>query len=284
MYSALSPGCVGVRVENLSQRISAAKRHGFAGVDIDVFEIADLVDSQGADAVRGQFEDAEIIACGWGLPVDWRSTDENWKRDLVTFPRLAKAAAAIGCFRCATWVGPASNERDFDENLKYHVERFKPIAEILGEHGHRLGLEFIGPKTLRVNAKYPFVHDMPGMLDMTSKIGDNVGLLLDCWHLYTSHGRPSDVAKLQETDVVYVHVNDAPRGIPIDELVDNVRGMPGETGVIDIAGFLDALRSIGYSGPVVPEPFKKQLADLPDDDARLSATAESMQKIFATLA
>jgi sugar phosphate isomerase/epimerase len=282
MYSALSPGCVNVRVENLSQRIAAAKNHGFAGVDIDVFEVANIVDADGADSITQQFEEANVIACGWGLPTDWRSSDENWKRDLAVLPRLAKAAAAIGCFRCATWVGPASNERPFDENLKHHIERFKPIAEILGENGHRLGLEFIGPKTLRANAKYPFVHDMPGMLDMTSQIGDNVGLLLDCWHLYTSHGKASDVAKLNETDVVYVHVNDAPSG-PIDELVDNVRCMPGETGVIDIAGFLAALKSIGYSGPVVPEPFKKELADLPDDAARLDLTAASMRKIFAAL-
>jgi len=91
------------------------------------------------------------------------------------------------------------------------------------------------------------------------------------------------VARLQETDVVYVHVNDAPTGIPVDEQIDHTRGMPGETGVIDIAGFLEALKSIGYSGPVVPEPFKKELADLPDDAARLEATAASMRKIFATL-
>jgi len=283
MYIALSPGCVGVKVEGLAQRIAAAKDFGFAGVDIDIFEIADLVDTQGADAVRAHFEDAEVIACGWGMPVDWRSSEENWKRDLETLPRLAKAAAAIGCFRTATWIMPASNDRPFDENLAFHIERFKPIAEIIGEHGHRVGLEFIGPKTIRTKFEYSFIHDMPGMLDMAVQIGDNVGLLLDAWHLYTSHGHVSDIAKLQETDVVYVHVNDAPAGIPVDEQVDNVRCLPGETGVIDIAGFLDALRSIGYSGPVVPEPFKKELADLPDDAARLEATAESMRKIFATL-
>ena len=283
MYIALSPGCVGVRSENLAGRIAAAKNYGFAGVDIDINEIATLVDTQGADSVRAQFEEAEVIACGWGLPVAWSGSEEDWKRDLLALPRLAKAAAEIGCFRVATWIMPCSNDRAFDENLAFHIERFKPIAEILGEHGHRLGLEFIGPKTIRNNFKYSFVHDMPGMLDMTSKIGDNVGLLLDCWHLYTSHGRASDVAKLEETDVVYVHVNDAPAGIAIDEQQDNVRCMPGETGVIDIAGSLDALKSIGYSGPVIAEPFKKELGDLPDDAARLQATADSMKKIFSTL-
>ncbi len=31
------------------------------------------------------------------------------------------------------------------------------------------------------------------------------------------------------------------------------------------------------------EPFKKELADLPDDKARLETIAASMKKIFATL-
>ena len=280
MYIALNPGVIGVRVSNLAERIAAAKDYGFAGVDIDTAEIADLVESKGGEWVREQFESAEIIASGWGLPVDWRGSEENWRNDLEKLPRLAKAAAEIGCYRCATWVMPASNDRELEENIQFHIDRFKPIAEILGEHGHRLGLEFIGPKTLRDQFKYPFIYTMADMLELGAKIGGNVGLLLDVWHLYTSHGTNADVEALNETDVVYVHVNDGPLGIPVDEQQDGVRGMPGETGLIDIAGFLKALHAIGYSGPVVAEPFKKELADLPSDAARLEATAASMKKIF----
>ena len=39
-----------------------------------------------------------------------------------------------------------------------------------------------------------------------------------------------------------------------------MRRLPGATGVIDIAGFLQTLREIGYDGPVTPEPFEKRLA------------------------
>ena len=68
--------------------------------------------------------------------------------------------------------------------------------------------------------------------------------------------------------------------MPVDEQVDNVRALPGETGVIDIAGFLQALRTIGYDGPVVPEPFKKELNDLPSDDDRLEVVGSAMTAIF----
>jgi sugar phosphate isomerase/epimerase len=66
----------------------------------------------------------------------------------------------------------------------------------------------------------------------------------------------------------------------MDDYVDNQRGLPGETGVIDIAGFLRALDEIGYEGPVTPEPFKDELKELPDDADRLRAVGDCMRKIF----
>src|SRR5262249_20132695 len=145
---------------------------------------------------------------------------------------------------------PCSNDRDYEENWRFHVERFTPIARILAEHGCTLGLEFIGPKTLRDSQKYPFVHTLPKMIELGQAIGPNVGLLLDCWHWYTSHGTVEEIRALKPEQVVYVHVNDAPAGVDIDAQVDNVRALPGETGVIDIVGFLQALRHIGYDGSV----------------------------------
>jgi sugar phosphate isomerase/epimerase len=281
MYSALSPGCISVRTDSLAQRIAAAKKYGFGGVEIDVFEIADMIDASDAEAVKSQFIDADIIAAGWGLPTDFRGSEENWQRDLKVLGRLAKAAAAVDSFRTFTWISPASNDRDLESNTKFHIERLTPVAEILGEHGVRFGMEFIGPKTIRASHKFEFVSTMAGMLELARKIGPNVGLLVDCWHLYTSHGAMSDIEKLDEADVVYVHVNDAPAGIPIDEQIDNRRDLPGATGVIDIAGFLGALKKIGYSGPVVAEPFKDELKSLADDEARLDVVAKSMHKVFS---
>lgn len=161
--------------------------------------------------------------------------------------------------------------------------RFAPIAQILADNGCSLGLEFIGPKTLREGHAYPFIYTMPEMLAMGRDIGPNVGLLLDCWHWHTSHGTQSDLLALRPEQVVYVHVNDAPSGIAIDEQLDGVRCLPGETGEIDIAAFLQALRQIGYDGPVAPEPFKKELADLPSDQARLKTVGAAMQQIFRHL-
>ena len=131
----------------------------------------------------------------------------------------------------------------------------------LAHEGVHLGLEFIGPKTLRDSQKYPFVHTMAQMLGMAQQIGPNVGLLLDCWHWHTSHGTVDELHNLTAEQVVYVHVNDAPAGVPTDEQVDSVRALPGETGVIDIVGFLQALqthrlRRPGDGGTLLESPAR----------------------------
>jgi sugar phosphate isomerase/epimerase len=231
--------------------------------------------------VKKLFADARIRPAAFGLPVDWRTSEENWRRDLEKLPRLGKAAASVGIDRCATWVMPCSNERAMDENRTFHVERFKPIADVLAQHRIRLGLEFIGPRTLRESQKYPFIHTMGEMLALGRDIAPNVGILLDCWHWYTSRGTLEEIRALKPEQVVYVHVNDAPRGVEIDQQIDNVRDLPGATGVIDIAGFLRALEEIGYDGPVTPEPFKKELANLPSDEERLKTVGAAMDDIFA---
>ena len=107
---------------------------------------------------------------------------------------------------------PFSDELPFKENFDLHVKRVKAVASILNEYNCVLGVEFIAPKTLRLGRKYEFIHDMKGMLDLLEAVGaDNVGLLLDSWHWYTSHGTIDQILELKGDDVVYVHINDLRR-------------------------------------------------------------------------
>jgi sugar phosphate isomerase/epimerase len=280
MYKALSPGAIQVRAGSLTEAIAAAKLGGFQGVEVSANEIADLSNGQGVDAVRALFTDSGIRPAAFGLPVDWNGSEDAWRSGLEQLGRQAAAAAAVGCRRTATWIPSYSDTRPFAENRAFHIARFKPIAEILAAHDILLGLEFIGTYTLRAGKPYPFIYELEPMLDLGAAIGPNVGLLLDCWHWYTAHGTLEQLRKLKPEQVAYVHVNDAPPGVEIDEQLDWVRGLPGETGVIDIAGFLQALQSIGYDGPITPEPFKQSLGELPSDAERLRAVGESMDRVF----
>ena len=88
------------------------------------------------------------------------------------------------------------------------------------------------------------------MLDLCEAVGENTGLLLDAYHWWTSLGVVDDLLRLENRQVVYVHINDGQPGLAVDEQLDLVRTLPGETGKVDIGAFLNALRKINYDGPV----------------------------------
>jgi sugar phosphate isomerase/epimerase len=280
VYSSVAMGAIGVKAGSLDKEIALASAAGFAGVHFNIRELADLIDAEGAEAVRSRFADANVVPAGWGIPAGWNGDVEEWRHLVAEVPRLADAAAAVGARRTATWIWSGSDERAFDENRAFHVERLTPISAALAERGVSLGLEFLGPKTLRDRFRHPFVSRSGEMVTMCGDIGPNVGLLLDCWHWYTAHETADDLRALRRDDVVVVHVNDAPRGVPIDEQLDNKRALPGATGVIDIVTFLSVLRAIGYQGPVMAEPMQCGLDALPSDEERLKATRSAIRDVF----
>lgn len=270
MFRSLSPGAIGIRA-NTIEGLELAKAADYQGLDINMGEVAKMVEENSADYVKKLFSDAGMKMGAWGLPVNWRGPEEEYKKGLEGLEKSAKIAQAVGCNRLSTWILPFSENKPFKENFEFLVQRFRPIGEILAKYGCSLGLEFIGPKTMRVGKKYEFIYTMGGMLELCDAIGTgNMGLLLDAWHWYTSHGALDELKKLKPENVIHVHINDAPVGVPIDEQIDNVRRLPGETGVIDLVGFLKCLNEVGYQGPVTPEPFSDKVKGLaPLDAAKL---------------
>jgi len=258
MYRNLSPGAVGIS-GSPAELADLATRVGFQGIDYLGGDAA---------ALKTLFDDHGLHMGVMGLPLECRRDQDAFDQGMTALPAAAAAAAEAGCTRCATWLMPCSDSLTYVDNFRLHVDRLRPAARILQDHGIRLGLEYVAPKTSRDGHAYDFIHTLPQLLELCGAIGTgNMGLLLDSWHWYTAHESVEDLKRLDNSLVVQVHVNDAPAGIPIDRQVDNVRGLPGETGVIDIAGFLGALKAMGYDGPITPEPFSAKLPTMSRDDA-----------------
>jgi sugar phosphate isomerase/epimerase len=238
MFTSLNTGALGFSAP-LDEALSLARTNGFEGLDLPLGELLQLAERTSVRDVRERFRAAGVRPGGWGPPVDFRQDEETYRAGLVTLPRYAALAHALGSSWCATWIRPYSDELEYDANMEHHVRRLRPIAQILADHSCRFGLEFVGPRTARSGHRYEFIHTIDGALELGERIGTgNTGLLLDCWHWYTSHATREDLARLRADQVVYVHVNDAPPGRDVDEQIDDQRLLPGSSGVIDVAGFL----------------------------------------------
>ena len=279
MFKSLSCSNIGVRA-SLAESLALAQKYGFEGVDFNISEATNLAKQEGVDSVHRMFSESGVRPGSFSLPLDFRKDTAAWRSGMDALPGRAKVAADLGATASSTWLLPASDELSFAENMRWHIKRLRPAARILADNGIRLGLEFVGPATQRAGHHFNFVYSLDGMLGLCYAIGgDNVGLLLDAYHWYTSHGILDDLAKLSTSDVVVVHVNDALPGIPIDELPDTQRTLPGETGVIDLVGFMQALAGIGYDGPVIIEPFSQRLREMPPDGA-VQATKVALDELW----
>ena len=281
MFKNLNTGAIGIRDKSLAESIELAAATGFAGIDFNIREAAAVVDDHGLDYVRDLFARHGVLPGQWGLPVAWNQ--DRWQEDLAELPRLAALGAALGCTRTATWCPSWSDTLDYSDNVQWHVARYRPIAEILKDHGCSLGIEFLGPRHLWASHPYRFISSMGEMLALANDIGTgNVGLLLDAYHLYTAGDEIDALDMLAPGDVIVVHINDAPAGIAREEQADLVRCLPLETGVIDLAGFMRKLAALGYAGPVTTEPFSARLNAIAAEDPVAAAreVSQAMDRLW----
>ena len=279
MFTSLNPNTLSITA-SLDEGLRLARAYGFEGLDLPMSEVAALAERGSAQQVKDRFAAAGVRPGAWSLPLDFRRDEATYREGLSALPRYAALARELGSPWCYTVVMPFSDELEFAANMERHVQRLRPIAQALAEQDCRLGLEFIGPKTLRAAHTHEFIYTIDGALDLAARIGTgNVGLLLDSFHWYTAHGTLDELRRLSAAQVVYVHVNDAVAGRGPDEQLDLVRMLPGASGVIDLAGFMQALDAMGYAGPVVVEPFSDEVKALAPDE-RVRVAAQSLQTLW----
>lgn len=273
---SLNPFAVGVSLTQ-EEMIDKALEYGFEAIL--------PVPAQLADMEAGVREDflAKMKAhnLGWdaaGNPVDFRKDATLFKEGMASLPRLAEALQKSGVKRMSTWIMPTHQELTYMENFKQHASRLKEITGVLQDFDIKLGLEYVGPKTLTSLHKYPFLSSMKEAFELIHEINvPNIGIQLDSFHWYCAEETVKDIESLTNEQIVTCDLNDATAGRTVAEQIDGERELPGDSGVIDLKGFVQALKKIGYDGPVRAEPFNAKLNNM-DDAAALAATAKAMKR------
>jgi sugar phosphate isomerase/epimerase len=275
----LACGMIGVKADG-REAIELAQQYGFESVAPSPSFLAKLSD----DEMQKLLANMKAKRLTWGaagLPVNFRSDESTF---LSGMKRLAEFTAPLqraGASRVGTWLTPAHSSLTYSANFRLHVVRLREVGKVLADHGQRLGIEYVGPKTSWSAGRHPFIHTMAEARKLLAEINQpNVGLMLDSWHWYTAHETEADLLALSGREVIACHLNDAPAGVHVDEQVDGKRDLPCATGVIDLKTFLGALVKIGYDGPICAEPFNKKLSAMPKDEA-LRTVAAAMKTAVA---
>ena len=141
---------------------------------------------------------------------------------------------------------PSQEDEVFDDC----VRMLKKLAPIANDYGIRMSFELVGFPRSSVRS-IEFANRIVSAVD-----ADNVGLVLDAYNIYLNKGQNDfdEIRKLPTDKIFSIHMNSAD-DVPERERGQDKRCFPNK-GVVDIDGFLSALKSIGYEGMVSIETFR----------------------------
>jgi sugar phosphate isomerase/epimerase len=280
-YAILSLGRLGFHA-SFPESVELAAKHGFEGLDPDGNYFASLSNDD-LGRLLDDLQKRKLKFGAAGLPVEFRKDSDTFHADLKKLPAAAAVLKKASVWRVNTWIMPCSDELTYLQNFRQHAERLRLCAQVLADHGQKLGLEYVSPRTLWRSERHPFIHTMSEMKELLASIGtNNLGIQLDSWHWFNAEETAQDILTLRGQDVITVDLNDAPTGLTLDQYHDDHRELPAATGVIPVKQFLDALAQIGYDGPIQAEPFNAVLRALPIEQACAEASA-AMKKAFGLM-
>ncbi len=301
MFLSLAPWATARGVGWPDQARLAAKV-GFKGIDWAWGPVREA----GVDATRALLAELRIHPTIVNMPGPNVLTvdDAAFKASLKQLDEDTAFAAAIGCTRFQRTLGATTpGGRPKDEHWKIVTGRLAAVSDIMVKHKVHVSLEFLGPMVFRMaraggpgrrggeppvpNAPpppppappVPFVWSLAETLRLCEASGPNIGITLDAWHWHHSEGTVADILSTPRERIVHVHVSDA-RAMPPADVQDNMRLLPGE-GVMDLVGFFQALRTIGWTGGVACETIGARLDNIaPEEQARLglASTTAVMQR------
>lgn len=278
MKISLMPGTVGINV-NTYELLDLAIKNKFESIyplindlkKMSTMELSDYLDKMESNSISF---DVSI------LPVDFSQTDSVFNNGIKVLKDYCKVMRKIDSVGFCRWIMPTSNNLTYLKNFKIHKERLKECAKIIGDNDMKLGLEFVGPKTLMARDQFSFIRTINELRELISEIDErNVGYQLDTFHLYCANHSIEDLRFLNKDDIIMCQLNDAVNGRTRDEQIDLERNLPGKTGLIDTAPFLNFLQEVGYDRTVSAEPFNKDLNKMNNEEAA-KITYDSIKNSF----
>lgn len=262
---------------NVLELMKPAAKMGYESIALPCEEIVSMQQNL-RKQLASQATDLGLEWGSAGLPLQFRNSKEEYDKDLARLPQHARAMADVGITRIGTWIMPSRNDMDYAQNMEFHAERLRPAAQIMADHGVRLGLEYVGPKTLRDSRRFSFIQNGRQLKDLIDLIAvRGTGVILDSFHWYTAEESSEDLRIWTNDDIVAVDLNDADRNLGPQAQIDGNRELPGATGVIDLKAFVEFLKQESYNGPVRAEPFNATLSAMSNELA-MQATLDAMRK------
>jgi 2-keto-myo-inositol isomerase len=187
---------------------------------------------------------------------------------------LCEIASAIGCPMIVTVPSPTESrwELPWSDVVAEYVKVLQDLSEIAAPFGVRLSFEFLG-------FGWCTVRTPRGAFEIVQQVDrPNVGMTVDCAHLYAGGGLLDELDALDPAKVFAFHLDDVEDTCK-EAITDNTRVFPG-LGVMPLDDMVARMSRIGYDDTCSIELFRPEYWEL--DPLEVAKTAR--QAALAILA
>ncbi len=252
---------------SLAERLTVAARAGFSAVALAPEELRRTREAGGdvnelIDAVRRH----ELTVTELEPLRGWEASDEPSADELLIY----ELADALGAARVNTIQMAGA-----DADLAVVAERLAAVAERASAHGLTIAFE------PRANSAVDSPAAAAALVTAAGR-ASNLRITLDAYHFHRAGLGPEALDELDPELVCSVQLNDMlaqPHGSPVEDALE-FRLAPGD-GVIDLPGWLRALRNRGIAGPVSVEVLSREFNARPLAEAARHAVAGARHALAA---
>lgn len=230
--------------------IDKVNEMGFDYIEICI-EDPDTIDTQ-AISDRLKATGVEALICGaFGPNRDISSEDVAVRQEGIDYIKKCVDIAAdlgsplvSGPMYTATGKTRLLSTEEKEQQWKWAIENLKEAADYAEEKGIKLAIEPLN------RFETDFVNTVQQGMEFLNQVDkENVGFLLDTFHMNLEEKNISDALKLAKGHIFNFHAS------------ENDRGTPG-TGHIPWNDVFETLNEISYDGPVVIESFTTEIKEI----------------------
>ncbi len=230
--------------------IPKAKELGFDVVDIAIAKPETFPTQKVLDAAKAA--DIELVTTTT-QGADWNfiSPDADIRKNGVRLMKIlvdinnALGSKILGGVNYAAW-GYLTRKPRTEQEWEWSVKAMREVAEYAKETGHvKVAVECVN------RFETHFLNIAADAVQYCKDVGTgNIGVHLDCFHMIREEKSFSGAVKACGKEYLgYIHVN------------ENDRGIPG-TGLVPFREFFQAVREVGYEGPLTIESFDPGFEEL----------------------
>jgi sugar phosphate isomerase/epimerase len=237
-------------LHDFRSRVEIAAKAGFTGMGFWHADILEIRKKYSFKDMKHVLDANGVVHIEVEWLLDWFCTDARRAASDEIRTLLLDAAEVLRARHIK--IGDLGNDC---ADVPQLTEAFATLCRQAAERGTNVLFEMLP-------AQFSRAPSLDHVLNVIRGAGErNGGIMLDNLHLQRSGIHPDEIVrKLGTGDLIGVEINDGTLAMPLNFLdsVVNKRLLPGD-GEFDIAGFLQALWTVGYDGPIGVEVLNEYI-------------------------